>query len=86
MQPVWRACVRSDRSRRRLWHGGVLVRPLRYQGPEVRWEPKRRRCPECGALVDWRPGSTGQFHLRRHYRVDRIHIEYCVTAWPPYEP
>lgn len=51
-----------------------------YQGPALRWMPRRRRCIECGALCDWRAGG-GRVYVRRHYRADRDYFVYCVEAW-----
>lgn len=54
---------------------------LTYQGPAVRWMPRRRRCIECGKLCDWRPGGEGRIYVRQHYRIDRPQMEYCITTW-----
>lgn len=53
---------------------------LRYHGPEVRWMPRRRKCKECGALVDWRQGA-GRVYVRRHFRADQMKMEYCIEVW-----
>lgn len=58
------------------------ARPARH-GCALVWAKTRLRCPECGGLVDWRPGREGRVWMRGHYRTDVARLVYCIETFTP---